>query len=107
VELMIGELAGEDLLPGRVLLCGGGADLPQIRTVLDEDGWWSRLPFARRPKVRALAPDEVVGLRDATDRLATRQDVTPLALAHQALILDAGASAVDRAMRGVVRELGL
>jgi cell division protein FtsA len=107
VELMIGELAGDDLLPGRILLCGGGADLPQVHTVLDEDGWWSRLPFARRPKVRALAPDEVVGLRDATDRLATRQDVTPLALAHQALILDAGASAVDRAMRGVVRELGL
>jgi cell division protein FtsA len=107
VELMIGELAGSDLLPGRVLLCGGGADLPQIQAVLDEDGWWQRLPFSRRPKVRALAPDEVVGLRDATDTLRTRQDVTPLALAHQALILDAGASAVDRAMRDVVREMGL
>jgi cell division protein FtsA len=107
VELMIGELAGDDLLPARILLCGGGADLPQVRAVLDEDEWWSRLPFARRPKVRAMAPDEVVGLRDGTERLATRQDVTPLALAHQALILDAGASAVDRAMRGVVRELGL
>ena len=107
VELMIGELAGEDLLPGRVLLCGGGADLPQIQAVLEEDGWWDRLPFARRPRIRALAPDEVVGLRDATGTLVTRQDVTPLALAHQALILDAGASAVDRAMRGVVREMGL
>ena len=107
MELMIGDLAGGELLPGRILLCGGGADLPQIRTVLDEDGWWSRLPFARRPKVRALAPDEVVGLRDATGTLGTRQDVTPMALAHQALILDAGASAVDRAMRGVVREMQL
>lgn len=107
VELMIGDLAGEDLLPGRILLCGGGSDLPQVRQVLDEDGWWNRLPFARRPKVRLLAPDEVVGLRDATGTLTTRQDVTPLALAHQALILDAGASATDRAMRGVVRELDL
>lgn len=107
VELMIGDLAGGELLPGRVLLCGGGADLPQIAAVLDEGGWWERLPFARRPKVRAMAPDEVMGLHDATDRVTTRQDVTPLALAHQALILDAGASAVDRAMRGVVRELEL
>jgi cell division protein FtsA len=107
VELMIADLAGDDLLPGRILLCGGGADLPQIGEVLAEDEWWGRLPFARRPKVRALAPDEVVGLRDATGTLATRQDVTPLALAHQALILDAGASAVDRAMRGVVREMEL
>jgi len=107
VELMIGDLAGGELLPGRVLLCGGGADLPQIAEVLAEDGWWQRLPFARRPRVRTLAPDEVVGLRDATGRLGTRQDVTPMALAHQALILDAGASAVDRAMRGAVRELQL
>jgi hypothetical protein len=75
--------------------------------VLDEGGWWERLPFARRPTIRALSPDEVVGLRDATGTLGTRQDVTPMALAHQALILDAGASAVDRAMRGVVREMGL
>jgi cell division protein FtsA len=107
VELMIGDLANGELLPGRVLLCGGGADLPQIASVLDEDGWWQRLPFARRPNVRMLAPDEVVGLRDGTGSLETRQDVTPLALAHQALILDAGASAVDRAMRGAVRELEL
>lgn len=107
VELMIGDLAAGELLPGRILLCGGGADLPQVREVLDEEGWWSRLPFARRPKVRALGPDEVVGLRDVTGALATRQDVTPMALAHQALILDAGASAADRAMRGAVRELEL
>ncbi|HYI65515.1 MAG TPA: cell division FtsA domain-containing protein [Candidatus Limnocylindrales bacterium] len=107
VELMIGDLAGGELLPARVLLCGGGADLPQVRAVLDEDGWWNRLPFGRRPKVRSLAPDEVIGLRDATGSLVTRQDVTPMALAHQALILDAGASVVDRAMRGVVREMAL
>lgn len=107
IELMIGDLAGGELLPGRVLLCGGGADLPQIDAVLAEDGWWQRLPFARRPRVRTMAPHEVVGLRDATGRLGTRQDVTPMALAHQALILDAGASAVDRAMRGAVRELRL
>ncbi|HSK92579.1 MAG TPA: cell division FtsA domain-containing protein [Candidatus Angelobacter sp.] len=107
VELMIGDLAGGELLPGRVLLCGGGADLPQVREALEEDGWWERLPFARRPAIRLLGPDEVMGLRDATESLGTRQDVTPMALAHQALILDAGASAVDRAMREVVRGMDL
>lgn len=107
VELMIGDLAGGELLPGRVLLCGGGADLPQVQTVLAEDEWWGRLPFARRPAVRALAPDEVMGLNDATGTLRTRQDVTPMALAHQALMLDVGASTMDRAMRGAVQALGL
>lgn len=107
VALMIGDLAGDDLLPGRILLCGGGADLPQIRQVLDESDWWRSLPFARQPQVRPMRTDEVVGLRDATGELGSRQDVTPMALAHQALIIDAGASAVDRAMRGVVREMRL
>jgi len=107
VELMIGDLAAGELLPGRVYLCGGGADLPQIGSVLAEAEWWRRLPFARRPQVRPLAPGEVAGLRDATGLLGTRQDVTPMALAHQALVLDAQATAVERAMRQAVRSLRL
>ncbi|MGH2427983.1 MAG: cell division FtsA domain-containing protein [Candidatus Limnocylindria bacterium] len=107
VELMIADLAAGELLPGRIYLCGGGADLAQVREALDDDAWWQRMPFARRPQVRALAPGDVAGLRDATGRLETRQDVTPMALAHQALILDAQASALDRAMRGAVQALRL
>ena len=107
VELMIGDLAEGELLPARVYLCGGGAQLPQIAQVLDDDAWWRRLPFARRPQIRALAPDDVVGIRDASGRLTTRQDVTPMALAHQALIIDASSGAAERAMRGAVRAMEL
>jgi cell division protein FtsA len=107
VELMISDLADGELLPARVYLCGGGAELPQVAEVLGQDDWWRRLPFARKPQVAALRPDEVAGLRDATAALATRQDVTPMALAHQALILDSQSSATDRAMRQAVRVLQL
>ena len=107
VELMISDLAEGELLPGRVYLCGGGAELPQIAAALDGDEWWRRLPFARKPQVRPLAPADVVGLRDASGQLGTRQDVTPMALAHQALILDASSSAAERAMRGAVKAMQL
>jgi cell division protein FtsA len=107
VELMISDLAEGELLPGRVYLCGGGAELPQIATALDGDEWWHRLPFARKPQVRPLSPADVVGLHDASGQLATRQDVTPMALAHQALILDASSSAAERAMRAAVRAMQL
>jgi len=107
VELMISDLAAGELLPARVYLCGGGAQLPQIGRVLDDDGWWRRLPFARQPQVRALAPEDVVGISDASGRLTTRQDVTPMALAHQALLLDASSGAAERAMRGAVRAMEL
>ncbi len=105
--LMIGDLADGELLPGRVYLCGGGAELPQIGDALAGNDWWRGLPFARRPEVRALTPQDVAGLRDETERLTTRQDVTPLALAHQALIIDAQSSAVERAMRRAVRAMDL
>lgn len=107
VELMIGDLAEGELLPGRIFLCGGGARLPQIGAALRGDGWWRRLPFARKPEVRVLAPEDVAGLRDASGQLVTQQDVTPMALAHQGLILDAHTTAVDRAMRGAVRAMEL
>jgi cell division protein FtsA len=107
VELMISDLAEGELLPGRVYLCGGGAELPQIAAALDGDEWWHRLPFARKPQVRPLSPADVVGLHDASGQLATRQDVTPMALAHQALILDASSSAAERAMRAAVRAMQL
>jgi cell division protein FtsA len=107
VELMISDLAQGELLPGRVYLCGGGAELPQIAAALDGDDWWRRLPFARKPQVRPLSPADVVGLHDASGQLSTRQDVTPMALAHQALILDASSSAAERAMRGAVKAMQL
>ncbi len=107
VELMIGDLAEGELLPSRIYVCGGGARLPQISEVLAGDAWWRHLPFARRPEVRALGPEDVAGIRDGSGMLVTRQDVTPMALAHQGLILDAQTSAVEQAMRGAVRAMDL
>jgi cell division protein FtsA len=107
VELMISDLAEGELLPARIYLCGGGAELPQIAATLGDDSWWRRLPFSRRPQVLALQPADVSGLRDATGALTSRQDVTPMALAHQALILDAQSGAAQRAMRQAVRVMRL
>jgi len=107
VALMIGDLAGGELLPPRIYLCGGGAELPDVAAVLGQGDWWRQLPFSRQPRVVALQPGDVTGLRDGTGSLSTRQDVTPMALAHQALILDARAGAAERAMRSAVRSMRL
>jgi cell division protein FtsA len=107
VGMMIDDLAAGELLPGRVFLCGGGSRLPHVAAALAEDAWWRDLPFARRPTVRAMGPSDVAGIHDETGALTTEQDVTPMALAHQALILDIQASAAERAMRRAVRNLDL
>ena len=65
------------------------------------------LPAQSNPVAVGGRRAHVAGIHDATGTLATEQDVTPLALAHQALILDIQASAAERAMRRAVRSLDL
>ena len=88
VELVMEELSGGDLLPGRIFLCGGGSRLPEIR----------RRPRRRRrstsgcrspgrPRSSVMAPDQIETISDATDLLVDQQDVTPLGLAYQAIEL--------------------
>ncbi len=59
VELSLGEFDRVDHLPAKILLCGGGTGLPQIMTALKGSEWYKALPFARRPVVSHISPDEV------------------------------------------------
>ena len=54
VELVMEELSGGDLLPGRIYLCGGGSRLPEIRRRSRPRRSGSGMPFARPPEVTVL-----------------------------------------------------
>lgn len=86
VELALEEFAATDLLPSKILLCGGGSGLPGIKRVLTGGGWAEDLSFAKTPMVGFLQPRDVVHVIDSTDQLKSPQDVTPMALAN--LVLD-------------------
>jgi len=107
VELVLDELAGGDLLPGRIYLCGGGARLPETATALRDPRFWKRLPFSRPPEVVVMQPAMVESITDATKLLVDQQDVTPLALAYQAIELQAEQDALDAALRRVLRAMKL
>ncbi len=85
VELALEEFSNVDLLPSKILLCGGGCLLPDIKKYLEKDEWIKRLPFARKPKIDSIAPKEVSLIRDETNKLVDAQDITPMALANLAL----------------------
>jgi cell division protein FtsA len=105
VELVMEELAGGDLLPSRIYLCGGGSRLPEIRDALLAERFWKRLPFARPPDAVIMAPDQIETISDATSLLVDQQDVTPLALAYQAIELQATEDPLDVALRRVLRAM--
>lgn len=103
VELVLEEFGREGLLPGRIELCGGGAALPEIRAALEAEGFAAELPFARRPQISMMEPDSVSEISDSTDLLVDQQDVTPMALAFQAVEASREQEPLDAALQRVLR----
>jgi len=104
VELTLSEFP-LDLLPSRILLCGGGSALPEIKEILQTSSWVSRLPFAKPPSIRFLKPEEVVNIKDETGLLKEPADVTPMALANLAIDLVGEETVVEGILSKIVRAL--
>jgi len=85
VQLTLEEFEGLDLLPSRILLCGGGSNLPDIEEVLKDAKWGRNVPFAKKPTVGFLKPKNVSSIVDDTEELKNIEDVTPMALANLAI----------------------
>lgn len=101
-ELTLGEFFTGEHLPSRILLCGGGSYLPEIRKLLKETNWYSDLPFAKKPTIHFLEPKEVTMMHDDTGQLSGPQDVTPMALANLALELVDTQGAIDSILNKVI-----
>ncbi len=84
VELSLAEFTKVDHLPARILLCGGGTGLPQITQALKGD-WYKNLPFARKPMVSHISPEQVSRVVDKTGKLTSYADITPMGLANLGL----------------------
>src|SRR6476469_5313290 len=105
VELVMEELSGGDLLPGRIFVCGGGSRLPEIREALAAEAFWKHMPFSRPPEIIVMSPDQIDTVTDATELLVDQQDVTPLGLAFQAIELQSTEDALEVALRRVLRAM--
>ena len=105
VELALSEFA-LDLLPSKVLLCGGGSALPEIEKSLKTSDWVSNLPFAKTPEIRFLAPDEIANIKDETGMLKSPADVTPMGLANLAIDLAGEGTVADNILTKTVKAIG-
>ena len=103
IELALSEFSNLDLLPARILLCGGGSVLPGIKESLLSETWTKNLPFAKPPHVSYIKPGEVVNVVDETNKLTDQQDITPMALANLAIDLAGEEDILHRALRKVVK----
>ena len=80
VELALGEFDSVDHLPSRILLCGGGASLQRLVTMLEQDSWHANLPFTKKPSVQHIKPTDVAKIDDTTGDAADHTYVTAMGL---------------------------
>ena len=80
VELALGEFNQLDHLPNHILLCGGGSSLDMLMDELQEADWHKELPFTKKPVVRHIQPDQVVGITDKTGHVTDHTFITAMGL---------------------------
>lgn len=103
VALTLSEFDNLDSFPSRILLCGGGSHLPEIKEVLETKEWSKSLPFSRKPQVGFIDPKMVSNIVDETGKLKDQQDITPMALANLALEFTGSEKVLGKVLKKVVR----
>lgn len=107
VELSLGDFKNIDLLPSKILLCGGGSALPDLLETIKDHKWSKKLPFARKPVVQYINPKDITNVIDKTNELKNLWDVTPMAMASLAIDLVGQEKVVDGVLSKVVEGLRL
>ncbi|OQA29155.1 MAG: Cell division protein FtsA [Chloroflexi bacterium ADurb.Bin344] len=106
VELALEEFSNVDLLPSRILLCGGGSMLPEIKEYLEKKSWVKRLPFSRQPKIDFIKPGQVLNVKDETEKMIGAQDITPMAMANLAIDFVGEEKLIDGILDRVIEGIG-
>ncbi len=105
VELSLAEFDKVDHLPAKILLCGGGTGLPQIRQALEGD-WYKSLPFPRKPTVAHIDPSQVARIHDKTGELTSYADITPMGLANIGLDTAGPETVTEGLLKRLSRAIG-
>lgn len=80
VELALSEFTNVDHLPHKIYLCGGGASLKPLVEALKEQPWYKELPFARKPQIKLVDPEQAIDISDTTGEVKDHTLITALGL---------------------------
>ena len=99
VQLALEDFPQLEMLPGKLLLCGGGAGLTALQEVLATADWFQDLPFARRPVVHLLDDVDIPGIKNSTEYDLDYSFITAFGLLRVALDTVSGEDEVGTGIR--------
>ncbi len=85
VQITLEDFQLSEMLPNKILLCGGGAGLTELQDVLSTTDWFKELPFARRPVIHLVDSSDIPGIENKTNTTLDHSYVTALGLLRVAL----------------------
>ena len=85
VQITLDDFTLTEMLPNKILLCGGGAGLADLQDVLATTDWFKELPFARRPVVHLDSVADIPGIKNSTSATLDHSFITALGLLRVAL----------------------
>ena len=90
VQITLEEFQLTEMLPNKILLCGGGAGLSELQEVLSTTDWFKELPFARRPVIHLVESADIPGVHNLTQITLDHSYMTARGLLRVALDTLAG-----------------
>ncbi len=102
VQLALSEFREIEVLPSRILLCGGGAHLPEIKNALNNEKWHKKLHFARAPQAQFIRPSDISTVIDETKKIKDHQDITLMALVSAGIELSSEESVMQKTLQKVI-----
>jgi len=90
VQITLEEFKLTEMLPNKILLCGGGAGLAELQDVLATTDWFKELPFARRPVIHLVNSTDIPGIKNSTMATLDHSFITAMGLLRVALDTLAG-----------------
>jgi len=103
VALTLSEMEKMEVLPSKILLCGGGSLLPEIKEVLEGREWIQKLPFPKKPQISFIEPKMITNIIDETKSLKDPIDVPTIALANVGLEYVGEEQILSKLLKKVVR----
>lgn len=90
VEITLEEFNVNDMLPSKILLCGGGAGLTILQEALATTDWFKDLAFSRRPVIHLVESVDIPGIYNTTKIKLDHSYITALGLLRVGLDTLAG-----------------
>lgn len=102
VILSLSEFKNLDALPSKILLCGGGSNLPEIKNKLNNKKWYKKLSFRRTPQTKFIQMNNIENIVNESKTIGDSDSITSIALVNLGIELLGEENITQKTLKKVI-----